>query len=500
MTIYNDYARVRVGWFLGLSAPQAVGVVAAVVPALLALSRGAVPEFFALAVLGAVVVVLIVVPVKGRSATGWLIALASLTSGSLMGRTRFRSRAARGQAVSLSALDLPGPLSGIEIHEGPPLGPQQTRLAVIQNHSTRTWAMTATVVHPGIGMADPSTRHRHGLGLAEFIEMSARTELIDELLVTIRTVPDDGAERTQWVTKHRRPTAPPLARRINDELHHALAGGSVRTEAFVTFVVPESRLAKDAKEAGGGLAGRAQSLSMLAGELEAHLKSAVGMTEVSWLTSPVMAAACRTGFAPGDRAGIVDATDAAARDEQVNAEVPWALAGPSGADTVVRHYSHDAWHSVSSTLRLPDKGMLMGALAPIITPTEPGERRSLVVAFPILDQARAETKARNSEWGADIADGLREKGKVKQRAREREDAEKARRLDTKLARGSALTQPYAVATVTVPNTIRPGEAGRRLDSSIRRAGLSPLRLDLAQDVAFAASTIPLGVSLARGAN
>jgi hypothetical protein len=30
--------------------------------------------------------------------------------------------------------------------------------------------------------------------------------------------------------------------------------------------------------------------------------------------------------------------------------------------------------------------------------------------------------------------------------------------------------------------------------------LSPLRLDLAQDVAFAASTIPLGVSLARGTN
>ena len=39
--------------------------------------------------------------------------------------------------------------------------------------------------------------------------------------------------------------------------------------------------------------------------------------------------------------------------------------------------------------------------------------------------------------------------------------------------------------------------GRRLDASVRRAGFAPLRLDLAQDTGFAASTIPLGTSLTR---
>ncbi len=43
------------------------------------------------------------------------------------------------------------------------------------------------------------------------------------------------------------------------------------------------------------------------------------------------------------------------------------------------------------------------------------------------------------------------------------------------------------------------EAGRRLDASIRRAGFAPLRLDLAHDLGFAVSTIPLGASLARKA-
>ena len=73
----------------------------------------------------------------------------------------------------------------------------------------------------------------------------------------------------------------------------------------------------------------------------------------------------------------------------------------------------------------------------------------------------------------------------------------ARGLDAKLARGNALVRPYAVCTVTVPKTLRITEFGRRLDASIRRAGFAPLRLDLAQDVGFAASTIPVGMSLTR---
>ena len=47
----------------------------------------------------------------------------------------------------------------------------------------------------------------------------------------------------------------------------------------------------------------------------------------------------------------------------MNADVPWAMAGPSGADPLVRHYSHDAWNSVSCTITLPAKGAVMGALA-----------------------------------------------------------------------------------------------------------------------------------------
>ena len=63
-----------------------------------------------------------------------------------------------------------------------------------------------------------------------------------------------------------------------------------------------------------------------------------------------------------------------------------------------------------------------------------------------------------------------------------------------------MTRPYAVCTVTAAKTARIAEYGRQLDASIRRAGFAPLRLDLAQDVAFAAAAVPLGVSLTRRGN
>jgi hypothetical protein len=265
----------------------------------------------------------------------------------------------------------------------------------------------------------------------------------------------------------------------------------------MTVVVPETRIAKPARECGGGLDGRARVLYGLMGEVEAQLRGGMSMSQVTWLTSPQLALVCRAGFAPTDRAGVVEALAAQASEPGVNADVPWATAGPSGADTVVRHYSHDAWNSVSATLKLPDKGAVLGALAPVLTPGEAGERRSFVVAYPILRQSVADRRTANSEWAADLGEELRAKAKVKQRARSRAETAKARGVDTKLASGAALTRPYAVCTVTVPKTARIAEYGRRLDASVRRAGFAPLRLDLAHDVAFAASTIPLGISLTR---
>ncbi|WP_109472420.1 SCO6880 family protein [Ornithinimicrobium cavernae] len=497
MTVYSDYSRARIGWFFGLSGPQLATVSLMVLPVVISISKQAWASAGLFLLLWAAVVAVTVVPVQGRSVTGWLVASVKFAFGGLARWTRFRSRAGTGRARDLDEVDLPGVMQGMEIHEGPPSGHTYKRIAIIQNHATRTWAVTARIVHPGLGLCEGEDRDRYGNGLSELLDVAVRTELVDEVLLLVRTVPEDGAEREQWVRRHRRPTGPVAARRINDDLQTSLTSAAVRTEAFFTFVVPETRLAKVAKEAGGGLNGRARALYAVASELEGHLRGGLGVDDVDWLTSPELAIACRTGFAPGDRASIVEALGARETDPSVNADVPWAMAGPSGADPAPRHYSHDAWNSVSATLKLPVKGAAMGALAPVLSAREEGERRSFVVCYPVVSTSRADRQSSNAEWAADMGEELRTKAKMKQRTRSRDEADKVRRLEAKMARGNSMTEPYAVATVTVPKTVRAAEAGRRLDSAIRRAGFAPLRLDLAHDVAFATSTVPMGVSLAR---
>lgn len=497
--IYSDYSRARIGWFFGLSGWQLAIVCLALLPIAWSVQAGAWPAAALLSGLWILIVLVTITPVRGRSTLGWAGASLAFAAGGLAGWTRFASRAAAGRAGPAGEPDLPGILHGIRIHEGPPAGAGFTRTAIIQDHRAKTWAVTAALVHPGIGLTEPAERARQGAGLSGLLDLAARTELIEQIVFMVRTVPEDGAERDQWLARHRQehPSGRGPARMVNDELAATLTRASVRTETFVTIVAPETRLGRHAKEAGGGIDGRARVLTGLAGELEAQLRGAIGITAVTWLTSPQLALATRTGFAPGDRAGIIDALAARETDPQVHAEIPWAMAGPSGADPAPRHYSHDAWNSISASIILPVKGAAIGALAPVLTPTEPGERRSYTISYPILSQSAAQRASATSEWAADIGEELRTRAKVKARTKTADEAEKVRRLDAKLARGNCLTRPYAVCTVTIPKTAAAAEAGRRLDASVRRAGFAPLRLDLAQDVAFAAATIPLGIALSR---
>ena len=129
-------------------------------------SQGAWVTAGAALVLWLAVAALAVTPVRGRSATAWLLAALAHAAGSLAGWTRFTSHAARGAVVEVGTVDLPGVLSVVQVHDGPPAGPAQRRTAVIQNHACRTWAVTGAAVHPGIGMSSPEQRDRYGDGLS----------------------------------------------------------------------------------------------------------------------------------------------------------------------------------------------------------------------------------------------------------------------------------------------------------------------------------------------
>ena len=492
---YGDYTRDRVGWFFGMTGPQLAVVTLSGLPLLLAVGVAAWLLALACAAGWAGVLALVLVPVRGRSATQWFGALAAHTAGRALGWSTFRGRASVGEPVDRDDADLPGILSGIQVHDGPPRGARLSRVAVIQDHAAQTWAATARVVHPGIGTAEGRARDRMGDGLSQLLEVLARTELARMLVVQVRTVPDDGAERAQWVAANRRADGAALSRRVNDDLAVSLTAASVRTEAFVTVVVAESVVAKPARQSGGGLEGRARVLYGLLAEVETHLLGATGCESVDWLDSHGLAAAVRTGFAPGDRAGLVQATAGAATYPGSNACVPWAVAGPAGAAAPIRWYEHDAWRSVSATVLLPDRGAIIGALAPVLTPGSPGERRCYTVFFPLVCGRKAARSSASAEISAATGGALRRRLGQQTRARQRRNEAQTQAVDSKLSRGRSLVRPAAVASVTVPAWWPVDEYGRQLESSIRNAGFTPQRLDLAAASGFIASAIPLGVGL-----
>ncbi|WP_218917722.1 SCO6880 family protein [Nocardioides dokdonensis] len=95
MTIYADYQRDRIGWFFGLSGGQLMFLALASLPAFWAISRGAWFSAFLFALVWLFLLAITVVPVRGRSATGWVFASTMYAVGGLLGWTSFRARPPR---------------------------------------------------------------------------------------------------------------------------------------------------------------------------------------------------------------------------------------------------------------------------------------------------------------------------------------------------------------------------------------------------------------------
>jgi hypothetical protein len=496
-TTYSDYLRDRTGWFFGLTGLQLTLLALGGLPVWLTVNAARWSWLLLWVPVWLLSALLVAVPVRGWTAAQWVGVLAGHGIGGAMGWTQWQSRVAAGIADDLGRVDLPGVLAGIEVHSGPPYAHHLTRVAVIQDHARRTWAATAVIEHPGLGLTEPEARDRMGAGLAELCEAASRTELIELVTLQVRTVPDDGAEREDWVRRHRGAGGPDLARRVNDILAAQLMPASVRTEAFVTVVVSEDRISRTAKRAGAGAAGRAHVLYGVLGEVEARLLGSMGCTRVTWLDTPGLSMAIRSGFEPGDRATLLAADIASRGHRRVATGVPLAAAGPTQALTDLRQYRHGDWVSITDTILLPEQGAVLGALAPVLVPSEAGERRSLTVSLaPVSQQAAGRITGREEMSAITGAELRRRTGRL-ERAAERRAVGRVRATDEKLARGRSLVRTSAAVCVTVPRTWPIAEIARRLDASVRLAGYVPQRLDGAQDAAFAAASIPVGTGIRR---
>ena len=111
------------------------------------------------------VAALAVTPVRGRSATAWLLAALAHAAGSLAGWTRFTSHAARGAVLEVGTVDLPGSCpsfrSTTDRRPGRPSGaPRSSRT------TPAAPGRSPAQQYPGIGMSSPEQRDRYGDGLS----------------------------------------------------------------------------------------------------------------------------------------------------------------------------------------------------------------------------------------------------------------------------------------------------------------------------------------------
>lgn len=490
--MYRGLARrERAGWILGLTPAQAIVCVLLVAPVLLAFSAGQWQRALLLSVTNTVAAMLITVPVRGRSAARWIADLIWHQIGVATGWSTWQSRAACGIPGPPHEPDLPGVLSRVGFHDGPPFR-TQGRVCLIHDTTEGRWGATAALTHSGVGMLSDEECDRLATRLGNLLVGIGQRDVVDRLSLLVRTVPEDGTEHAVWTERHRISNPPELAARAAAELDASVGAIAVRHELFLTVSGTETALRRPAAAAGGGIVGRACALYRVLDGIDDAVK-ALGVADLRWLSSPDLATSIRCGFNPA-------ATAALHREALTgisHSGLPMALAGPTRTPVPqARSYSHDAFTTVSYSVLMPEAGTVFGSLAPLLAVKTPGERRSLAIHYEVLGAGRSSRAVQANRFRANaISDYKARKGFTTTAADER-GAWGARAQEHAIAAGHAMVRFAPLCAVTVPSAWNVEDHASRLENDA--AGrFRLLRLELAQDSAFVAACLPVGIALPR---
>jgi hypothetical protein len=487
-------SRERGGWVMGMTPLQAGAVLALAVPPLLAMSAGRWVQAFVLLATNGLGAVLIVAPVHGRPALTWLVDLVMFELGVLMRWSVWQSRAAAGVPGPAHEPDLPGVLARLAFPDGPPLR-GMGRVCLIHDTAEGRWGATARLTHSGVGMLSDAECERLAARLGNLLIALGHREVVDRMSLLVRTVPDDGAEYQVWRAAHEDPRAPALARIATDELDTTIGSVSVRTELFVTLSGTESALRRPAAAAGGGVAGRAYALYRVLDGIDDQLKS-LGVRTVTWLTSPALAEAIRTGFNPAAAAGLTS-HHLHHPDPTGETGLPMSDAGPTLVPTpAARAYHHDGFSSVSYAVIPPEAGTAFGSLGPLLAVRTAGERRTVAIHYEVLSQRAANRAVQSNRFRTNVITDYKAAKGFATTATDSRKASGARAQESAVAAGHSVVRYTMAASITVPAEWNLEDHAAKLENDAS-GRFRLLRLELAQDSAFVAAALPVGIGLPR---
>jgi hypothetical protein len=489
--IYRGLSRrEHAGWILGMTPAQALICVVLATPVLWALSGGRFANAAILLLVCGTFAALVVVPVRGRPAVRWLGHLVLYEVGIITGWSRWQSKAAAGAQVDLDEPDLPGVLQRVSFPDGPQYK-DYGRVCLIHDTADGRWGAAARLTHSGVGMLSDEQCERLANRLGNLLLSLGHREIVDRLSLVVRTIPDDGSEYEVWRSDHEVADAPALARQASAELDRLIGNVSVRHELFVVVSGPEDKLRRPAAAAGGGVNGRALALYRVLDGLEDPLK-ALGARTVQWLDGPGMAEALRTGFNPAARAMFATAQERGTRGRGLEK----AAAGPTSAPSPsARSYQHDGFTTVSYAVLMPE-ATVFGSLGPLLAVRTAGERRTLAVHYEVLDARRAQRAVRGNRFRAGVVSDMKRRKGFTTSAMDERDASGAIAQERAVAAGHSVVRFAVAASVTVPSDWNIEDHAARLENDAS-GRFRLLRLELAQDSAFVAAVLPIGIGLPR---
>lgn len=490
-TEYSGWRREKTGVIGDVSGAELMVVMAGLLPLWGALVNAAWAALLPAVAIAVIVTGAVIGRVQHRPLYRWGVDALAYRVARVAGWSRFSAQASTGRvpAGDLERLDLPGPLAGLRVHDGPPwAGAGMARVCLVQDPK-RWWTVVASMTHPGLTLAGAGYRDQWASELGRLMESLAQAIPSSgprRFSITVRSVPDDGTARALWHRQHLSEKTPQEMRAALDALEAMTTAAGVRHEIFIAVRFDEGILGKQARHAGGGVDGRAKVIYRLLPDIQARLQAA-GAESVRWLTTGQLAAAVRAGYNLGDQVGIsLAGVDA----------IPAGMAGPSHAPSPApRSYLHDAYRSASYALILPSERTHIGSLGPLLTPAIPGERRCLALHYEVFGTEEAERKASRNLDALEVKESVAAQKGFRRSPKTKRQAARARQQEERLVDGHALVRMAGAVSVTAPAAAEIEAHAALLESAALRGGFHLMRLDLAQDSGFVAAVLPLGIGL-----
>ena len=487
---YQFPVRGDAGLLLGLSATRlaAIGMCGVVFVVVMAMQTAIVLT------LGSAIIILLLaatfVRLGGRPAIEWVPVWLSFGWAAATRNTEFYRSPELALPLPDAALDLPGELFGLELHEFAPgaglsiANPTPATYGVVRDVFRSRLVAICEVSGADFLFLDPDDAQARISGWGATLDHLAQS--LPELcrLQVVHTVADGTlAPRTHE----------PTAAGGHDQTSPADSYAQVAARAaaasqehrLLVAVALETRAARRAiRQAGGGLIGAGTVLMDRAASVEETLRTA-GLAVHGWLPARAIAALLRSGFDPGDRSNLQARGD----DVTTGGGVDPAVCGPTGVREQWSVLRHDRGWSTTLQVVGPPSRPVTGDFLQHLLIGVAAERRVSWLFVP-TGTSQAERRAQSAQVSAEAEQAVRARWGFASSARQRRQAGDAARREAELVEGRTVYRVVWLVTVTATELAGLDVAVGHIEAAARRCGLELSRLAGTQRQA-AGFTLPL---------